>query len=184
MTIARAGVALGLAAVSLSACSVQIGGDNTLSASSLARQLDPQLQEMKGEGAEIKDLSCDGELEAVVDDEQRCHFTDVLGDRYGLSVVVTEVSDGDLSFDLAVDAGQTVEPDELEPELVAQLTKVSGGTAPDDVTCPEDLPGIVGATVTCVLTAGSDRLETLVTVTSAKGPQVAFDLEVADEPLP
>lgn len=182
----RTGLGVGLALVlaSLGACSVQVGGDDTLSAAEVATQLDPQLQEMKGAGAEIKDLSCDGELRASVDDEQRCHFTDVYGDRYGLSVVVTEVADGDVSFDLAVDPGQTLEPDELEPELVTQLTKVSGGTPPDDVTCPDDLPGIVEASVTCVLTAGPDRLETFVTVTAAQGPEVSFDLEVAEETLP
>jgi hypothetical protein len=165
-----------------SGCS--IGTADALAPDELAEQLDPQLQDLKGEQAEVTDLTCDGELSAEVDAEQRCHFTDALEDRYGLTVVVTAVDGDDLTYDLTVDPGQTVEPDELEPELTTQLATLSGGIPPDDVACPEDLPGVVGATTTCILTAGSDRLETDVEVTSADGPDVTFDVEVAEEPLP
>ncbi|CAN5498645.1 hypothetical protein BH09ACT12_BH09ACT12_17950 [soil metagenome] len=168
----------------LAGCSVSLGGADALGPDELVQQLDPQLQDLKGEGAEVDDLNCDGDLAADVDAEQRCHFTDVNGDRYGLTVTVTDVDGGDVAFDLATDPGQTLEPAELEPELVTQLTTLSGGVAPDDVSCPGDLPGVVGETITCVLTAGPDRLETYVTVTSAEGPAVGFDIEVADEALP
>ncbi len=168
----------------LAGCSVSIGGADSLAPDELVQQLDPQLQELKGAGAEVDDLGCDGDLAAEVDAEQRCHFTDVNGDRYGLTVTVTDVDGSDVAFDLAVDPGQTLEPAELEPELVTQLTTLSGGVAPDDVSCPGDLAGVVGEEITCVLTAGSDRLETYVSVTSAEGPDVGFDIEVADEMLP
>ncbi len=166
----------------VSACSVSTS--TSVSTDQLTEQVDATLQEQKSDKAEVRDLTCDGGLDAEVDATQRCHFVDALDDRYGVTVTVTGVDGHDLSYDTDVDPGQTVEPAELEPELTTQLTDYSGGVKPDDVECPDELPGMVGATTTCILTAGTDRLETTVTVTSATGPDVKFDIAVADEALP
>ena len=56
------------------------------------------------------------------------------------------------------------------------------GQAPDDVTCPEDLPAEVDAEIACELTAGEDVYDVAVTVTSVDGSDVLFDLVVADAP--
>lgn len=174
-----------LAALALCGCSASVSsGADAISATKLADAVDGKLQDIKADNAEVGDVSCDGALEPENDAEQRCHFTDVAGDRYGVTVTVTGIDGDDLSYDLDADPGQTVEPDELEPEVTTQLTDLSGGVAPDAVDCPDDLPGRVDATTTCILTAGEDRIETTVTVTSAKGPDVAFDIDVASEPLP
>ncbi len=171
--------------LSLVGCSVTVSnGPDAVSASELADAVDGKLQDAKAEDAQVSDVTCDGALEPEDDAEQRCHFTDVAGDRYGVTVTVTAVDGDELTYDLDPDPGQTVEVDELEPEVTKGLTEISGGTAPDAVDCPDDLPGRVDASTTCVLTAGEDRLETTVTVTSAEGPEVDFDIQVADEPLP
>lgn len=173
------------AVVALAGCSVSVGQDReAVSATRLAAAVDSMLQDAKSEQAEVEDVTCEGELEPEEGAEQRCGFTDRFGDRYGVDVTVTGVDGDELTYDLDPDPGQTVEVEELEPELVSQLSELSGGVPPDAVECPEDLPGREGATVTCVLTAGTDRLETYVTVTSAEGPDVAFDVEVAEEMLP
>ncbi|MFB9313916.1 DUF4333 domain-containing protein [Nocardioides plantarum] len=171
-----------LVAVAAGGCSSSTENE-AVSASKLADRVATE-QQKQNPDTKISDVSCDGEIKAEKGAEQRCHASDVRGDRYGLTVTVTSVDDGKLSFSTDPDPGQTVEPDELEPEVTAKLTELSGGTAPDAVDCPDDLPGRVGATTTCILTAGEDRLETTVTVTSAEGPKVGFDIKVADEPLP
>lgn len=181
--IARVLVPVAVAA--LSACSGSVSsGSDTVSADELASSVDDKLQEIKDERSEVSDVGCDGEMEAEEGAEQVCHFTDVNDDRYGVTVTVTEVDGSDLSYDLQVDQGQSVVPDELEPVVTEKLTEISGGVAPDEVDCPDELRGNVDETTTCVLTAGEDRLEVTVTVTSAEGPEVEFDIEVADEPLP
>lgn len=179
------GSVLLLGSLAVGGCSASVSsGPDEVSTSELTEAVDGKLQDAKAEDAEVTDVSCDGALEPEDGAEQRCHFTDALDDRYGVTVTVTSVDGDELTYDLDVDPGQTVETDELEPEVTEQLTQLSGGVAPDAVDCPDDLPGQVDATTTCVLTAGEDRLETTVTVTSAEGPEVAFDIEVADEPLP
>jgi hypothetical protein len=174
-----------LAVTALTGCSVSVSNDpQAVSASDLADAVDGKLQDAKGDTAKVSDVTCDGELAPEEDAEQRCHFTDALDDRYGVTVTVTGIDGDELSYDLDPDPGQTIEPDELVPVVTDKLTEIGGGTAPDAVDCPDDLPGRVDATTTCVLTAGEDRLETTVTVTSAEGPAVGFDIQVADEPLP
>ena len=173
-----------LVALSVSGCSASVGKE-AVSASELADRVAEE-QQAQNPDKKVTDVTCDGELEPKDGAEQRCHATDARGDRYGLTVTVTGVDDDEdkVSFSTDPDPGQTIETDELEPEVVAKLTELTGGTAPDAVDCPDDLPGRVGATTTCILTAGEDRLETTVTVTSAEGPAVGFDIKVADEPLP
>ena len=73
----------------------------------------------------------------------------------------------------------SVDRDELEQEVSTQLEN-EVGVAPDDVECPEDLPTEVGATVVCVLTAGSDELDVTVDVTAVEEDRATFDIAVED----
>lgn len=76
----------------------------------------------------------------------------------------------------------TVDSSELETQISDALTQ-QVGEAPDDVTCPEDLDGEVGATTQCQLTAGDTVLPVDVTVTSVEGNTVNFDIEVGETPI-
>jgi hypothetical protein len=76
---------------------------------------------------------------------------------------------------------EPISGDELEKEVSAGLAEQVGQT-PDDVSCPEDLQPEEGATVRCVLTAGSDKLGVTVTATSVEpSGRVNFEAEVDDE---
>lgn len=60
--------------------------------------------------------------------------------------------------------GGSVPADEVETQVTQKLTELVG-EAPEDVSCPDDLPAEEGAEMTCVLSAGGDTI----------------DVEVADE---
>jgi predicted small lipoprotein YifL len=68
---------------------------------------------------------------------------------------------------------------DVEEQITEQLTQMVG-QAPDDVTCPDDLPAEEGAEMTCVLSAGGETIDVAVTVTSVDGDDVNFDIQVAD----
>lgn len=65
---------------------------------------------------------------------------------------------------------------QVSDELAAQV-----GQTPDDITCPGDLPAEVGATMTCLLTAGTDTIDVYLTVTTVDGTDVGYDIKVADQ---
>ncbi len=169
----------------LTACSVSIGSsdDDSLTRSALEDDVRETLADNAGDRPAPDVVDCEGGLDAEVDAEQRCVFATETGARYGLTVIVTEVDGSDLTYDIEIDPGQVVAPADLEPEVTRELTELAG-VAPDDLDCPDDLLGYVGATTTCVLIAGADRLEVSVTVTEAQEADVSFDIEVADEALP
>ena len=73
----------------------------------------------------------------------------------------------------------TVSASDVEDQISSQLES-QVGQAPDKVDCPGDLEGKVDATMTCVLTAGSDTVDVTVTVTKVDGSDVSFDIKVAD----
>jgi hypothetical protein len=74
----------------------------------------------------------------------------------------------------------TVSASDVEDQISSRLES-QVGQAPDKVDCPDDLEGKVDATMTCVLTAGSDTLDVTVTVTEVDGSNVKFDIQVADQ---
>lgn len=77
--------------------------------------------------------------------------------------------------------GVTVDKDDVAKEISSQL-KQEVGRAPESVTCPEDLKGEVGATVTCELQDSGDTYGVTATVTKVDGTNVKFDIKVDDEP--
>lgn len=78
---------------------------------------------------------------------------------------------------LAACGSAAVPATDVQTQISEQLAAQVGQT-PDSVTCPGDLPAEVGATLTCQLTAGSEQLPVMVTVTSVEGTDVKFDIEV------
>lgn len=58
------------------------------------------------------------------------------------------------------------------------------GQRPDAVDCPGELDGVVGTTLRCELTTGTERYPVTLTVTGVEGATVNFDFEVGDSPLP
>ncbi|MDQ4037586.1 MAG: DUF4333 domain-containing protein [Actinomycetota bacterium] len=70
-----------------------------------------------------------------------------------------------------------VAADDVASQISDQL-EAEVGQRPDSVECPEDLPGEVGATMRCELTAGEDVLGVTVSVTEVDGATVNFDIEV------
>ncbi|WP_017595962.1 DUF4333 domain-containing protein [Nocardiopsis potens] len=84
----------------------------------------------------------------------------------------------------ASDAGGgagAVPADEVAQQAATVLEE-QVGQAPDDLTCPEDLPAEVGASIRCELTAGGDTLGVTVTATSVDGGDVGFDVKVDEQP--
>ncbi|MEO3785476.1 DUF4333 domain-containing protein [Actinocorallia sp. B10E7] len=65
---------------------------------------------------------------------------------------------------------------DVEQQIKDKLGTQVGGI--QDVTCPGDLPGEVGSTLTCTMVTGDGTSRTVnVTVTSVEGSQVNFDME-------
>lgn len=77
----------------------------------------------------------------------------------------------------------TVPKDQVAQQISDQLTK-QVGQKPDSVTCPDDLPATVGATVRCTLKAGTDTLGVTAKVTSVDGSNVKFDIQVDQNVTP
>ena len=76
---------------------------------------------------------------------------------------------------MSADEAATLAEDQLEEQV---------GQRPD-ITCPEDLPAEVDASIECELTA-EDMDETYpvtLTVTDVDGSNVGFDIQVAEEPM-
>lgn len=67
----------------------------------------------------------------------------------------------------------------LEQTLQQKITD-EVGSAPDDIDCPGGLDGEKGAIRVCELTAGPDKLDVTVTVTSVEGSTVNFEYEIGE----
>ena len=89
---------------------------------------------------------------------------------------------GALALPLLAGCGAGSVPAADVEEQVSSVLEQQVGQAPDDVSCPDDLPGEVGAEMRCELTAGSDTLGLTVTVTSVENNQVDFDVAVDEMP--
>ncbi|MDA2810864.1 DUF4333 domain-containing protein [Nocardiopsis sp. RSe5-2] len=79
------------------------------------------------------------------------------------------------------DAG-AVPADEVARQASDTLAETVGQT-PDSLTCPEDLPAEVGASIRCELTADGQTLGVTVTATAVEGTNVDFDVVVDETPM-
>ncbi len=76
--------------------------------------------------------------------------------------------------------GASVPEEDVEQRITDPLTE-QVGVAPDDVDCPDGFPAEEGAEMTCVLSAGGESIDVMVTVTGVEDGEVSYDVEVADE---
>ena len=65
-------------------------------------------------------------------------------------------------------------------EQITTLLEKELGTAPQDTSCPEDLPAEKGSKMTCTTTVEGTEYDILVNVTSVEGDTANFDIEVVD----
>lgn len=77
-------------------------------------------------------------------------------------------------------SGAAVPKAETEKQI-SSVRQEQVSQKPDSIDCPDDLPAKVGATMTCVLSAGGETIDVHVTVNKVEGEQVGFDAKVADE---
>jgi Domain of unknown function (DUF4333) len=67
----------------------------------------------------------------------------------------------------------SVPKDEVAKQISAALTKQTG-TAPQSVTCPENLPGTVGASVTCTVVGPGGTIAIAAKVAKVEGGKVSL----------
>lgn len=158
----------GLAALLLAGC----GGTPVLERAVLERDV---AQTLAGQVGTEPDVSCPDDLTGTVDESVRCEVT-LDGDQVPVEVVVTEVDGADIAYEVAPTLLSTSVEEEVSARLAEQV-----GVAPDDVSCPADLVGLVGEELRCVLTADTDELGVTVTVTEVDGTEVGFDVQVDEE---
>ncbi len=100
------------------------------------------------------------------------------------SRAVTGIALGALSLLLSTGCSSddpAVDRDEVGEQSSVQLEDQYGGDI--DVTCPEDLPAEVGATIRCEVTGTGPTYGATVTVTSVDGDDVQWDIKVDEEPM-
>ena len=81
---------------------------------------------------------------------------------------------------VSVGGPKAMSADKVERKVTSALASKYGQT-PDDVSCPKNLKAEKGATVRCVLTAGSDKLGVTVTTTSVHDGRMGLDIQVDDK---
>jgi hypothetical protein len=69
----------------------------------------------------------------------------------------------------------TVKKADVEGQISAKMTDAAG-TKPESVSCPADLTGQVGSTLTCQMTVKTGDYGVLVTVTAVDSGQPKFDI--------
>ncbi|WP_299056119.1 DUF4333 domain-containing protein [uncultured Nocardioides sp.] len=162
---------------------VLAGCGQTVDPGDLTDQVSAAVEDASGSAPDGVD--CPEDLDAEEGATTTCEVS--VGDEtYDADVEVTGVDGDTAEFDVAV-------PDELRvlrvaaPDVEEQITTQLAeqvGTAPEDVTCPEDLVGEQGATATCTLEADGEEYDVAVEVTGVDGTNVNFSIEVASEPNP
>lgn len=85
------------------------------------------------------------------------------------------------SFDFKI-GGDAVDSEDVAEQAALELEQ-QVGRAPDDLTCTEDLPAEVDASIRCELTADGQTYGVTVTTTSVEGSDVEFDVLVDEEPM-
>lgn len=86
------------------------------------------------------------------------------------------------SFDFSIGGPGAIDGEEVATQAATVLEQ-EVGRAPDDVTCSEDLPAEVDASIRCELTGDGFTYGVTVTTTSVEGSNVNFDVVVDEEPM-
>ena len=169
---AAAGVMAGIAA-----CSCSIGSSShSVSKSDVASQITTKLTDAAGNKPDS--VTCPSDLEAKVGAQLNCEMK-VKNQTFNVNVTVTSVEGSNTKFDMV----ETVDKNQVAKVISDKLTQ-QVGRKPDSVTCPDNLKGVVGATLRCQLTDTSQKYGVDVNVTSVDAGNVNFDIKVDDQPLP
>ncbi|WP_232680080.1 DUF4333 domain-containing protein [Nocardioides sp. R-C-SC26] len=140
--------------------------------------LDRMTEEATADRGAPDAVDCDGGLDpdSSADEAQRCVAT--IGDqRIGLIVLP---GGGERGWDWQFDPGLTMAAADLEQRLEAGIAEESGSLV-DSVMCPEDLPGLPEATLTCEVTTRGATYPVTVTVTDAVGSELNFRFVVEEQ---
>jgi len=169
------GAAAGLMA-SAGACSCSIGASSShaVSKSDVAQQITSKLTDAAGNKPDS--VTCPGDLPANVGAQLNCTMK-VKDQTFNVNVTVTSVNGNDVKFDMV----ETVDKNQVASQISDKLTQ-HVGKKPDSVTCPDNLKGVVGATLRCQLTDGSEKYGVAVTVTNVDAGDVNFNFKVDDHP--
>jgi hypothetical protein len=173
-TLLVSGAAAGLMA-SAGACSCSIGSSShSVSKSDVAGRITSKMTDAAGDKPDS--VNCPGDLPAKVGAQLNCEMK-VKDRTFNVNVTVTSVNGSDVKFDMA----ETVDKNQVAGVISYELTQ-QVGRKPDSVTCPDNLKGVVGATLRCQLTDADHRYGVSVTVTNVDAGAVNFDFKVDDQP--
>lgn len=170
-------VAAACTALALSGCSFSVGG--TLSAEdvedAIVEKFDPLV------GVDAAEVGCE-DVDAEEGATGSCTVT-YGEEEYEVDVEVTEVDGSDSRFRMTPveEIPGYATADSIADLVNSRLTELAG-FAPDDLTCPYDVPGVVGTTTVCTLTDDGVELDVDVEVTAVEGQSLSLDIEVAEEP--
>src|ERR1700758_4738554 len=175
-TFLVSGAAAGLMA-GVAACSCSVGSSSHgVSKSEVASQITSKLTDAAGNKPDS--VTCPSDLEAKVGAQLNCEMK-VKNQTFNVNVTVTSVDGSNVKFDMV----ETVDKNQVAKVISDKLTQ-QVGRKPDSVTCPDNLKGVVGATLRCQLTDTSQKYGVDVNVTSVDAGNVNFDIKVDDQPLP
>ena len=168
------GAAAGLMA-GVAACSCSVGSSShSVSKSDVASQITSKLTDAGGNKPDS--VTCPSDLEAKVGAQLNCEMK-VKNQTFNVNVTVTSVEGSNTKFDMV----ETVDKNQVATVISEKLTQ-QVGRKPDSVTCPDNLKGVVGATLRCQLTDNNQKYGVNVNVTSVDAGDVNFDIKVDDQP--
>jgi hypothetical protein len=143
--------------------------------SQIASEISTKLTDAAGNKPDS--VTCPDNLLAKVGAQLNCTMVATNQDTYNVNVTVTSVNGTAVNFDMV----QTVDKNKVAGVISNKMTPLLG-TAPDSVTCPDNLKGIVGATLRCQLSTGGKNYGVTVTVTYVAAGNVSFDMLLDSQP--
>jgi hypothetical protein len=171
-TLLISGATAGLLA-GVGACSCSIGtSSHAVSKNDVAQQITTKLTDAAGNKPDS--VTCPSDLEAKVGAQLNCTMK-VKNQTFNVNVIVTSVNGSDVKFDMV----ETVDKNQVASVISDKLTQ-QVGKKPDSVTCPDNLKGVEGATLRCMLTDNGEKYGISVTVTNVDAGDVNFDFKVDD----
>lgn len=122
-------------------------------------------------GAKVDSVSCESGLDGKKGAEAHCDVT-AGGVTLKRTVEVTEVNNLLMNFTVIPVLPKAQVENSLLDQLGAQL-----GSRPDTADCSGDLEGTPGTTVDCAVTAGEEKQDFILTVTTVDGDTVNYSFE-------
>jgi Domain of unknown function (DUF4333) len=129
-----------------------------------------------GAGNKPDSVTCPDNLLAKVGAQLNCTMN-AKNQTYNVNVTVTSVSGTSVKYDMV----ETVDKDKVAGVISTKVTPLLGVT-PDSVTCPENLKGVEGATLRCLVNTGGKTYGAQVTVTNVDAGDVSFDILLDNQP--